>query len=211
MIRKVLAPMLLCLAIVAGSIAVAEEMKEPGQKKAEIKLPPGWTAEDMQACAAAATPGKNHEYLTKAVGTWTGKSTMWMFPDAESVTSECTLAISSMMDGRYTRVDWKGDMPGMGPFTGMGTQGYDNVGGKFVCTWIDNMSTAIMNGTGELSPDGKTMTWTYNFVCPLNKKPMTMRQVESSTDDNSKTLEMFSPDPKSGKEFKMMHIELTRK
>jgi hypothetical protein len=38
-----------------------------------------------------------------------------------------------------------------------------------------------------------------------------MREVETVTGPNSKTLEMFGTDPKSGKEFKMMRIELTRK
>ena len=27
-----------------------------------------------------------------------------------------------------------------------------------------------MNGTGELSDDGKTMTWKYTFNCPITKK-----------------------------------------
>ena len=38
-----------------------------------------------------------------------------------------------------------------------------------------------------------------------------MRQVEKTTGPDTKTLEMFGPDPKSGKEYKMMTIELTRK
>jgi hypothetical protein len=208
--RKLLVPALLCAAVVIGSIAIAEDMKKPDQMP-EMKLPPGWTADDMQACAIAATPGKNHEYLAKCAGTWSGKSSMWMYPDAQPVASDCTATITSIMDGRYTRIDWKGDMPGMGPYTGQGINGYDNVGGKFVSTWIDNMSTGIMNGTGELSSDAKTMTWTYNFTCPVNRKPTTLRQVETSTGENTKTMDMFSTDPKSGKEFKMMHVELTRK
>ena len=37
-----------------------------------------------------------------------------------------------------------------------------------------------------------------------------MREVETITGPNTKTLEMFGTDPKSGKEFKMMSIELTK-
>jgi hypothetical protein len=37
-----------------------------------------------------------------------------------------------------------------------------------------------------------------------------MREVDTVTGPNSKTLEMFGPDPKTGKEFKMMTIELTK-
>jgi len=38
-----------------------------------------------------------------------------------------------------------------------------------------------------------------------------MREIETMTGPNSKTLEMYGTDPKSGKEFKMMVIEFTRK
>jgi len=68
-----------------------------------------------------------------------------------------------------------------------------------------------MRGEGELSADGKVMTWTFAYYCPVTQKPTTMRQVETVTGENTRTLVMFGPDPKSGKEFKMMSIELTRK
>ena len=68
-----------------------------------------------------------------------------------------------------------------------------------------------MTGTGTLSADGKTMTWNYNYHCPITKKPAVMRQVETNTGPNAKTLEMFGNDPKSGKEFKMMSMEMARK
>jgi len=61
-----------------------------------------------------------------------------------------------------------------------------------------------------LSKDGKTLTWTFECNCPLTKKPVTMRQVETVTGPGKKTLEMFGAEPKSGEEFKMMRIELTK-
>jgi hypothetical protein len=67
-----------------------------------------------------------------------------------------------------------------------------------------------MTGTGDLSSDGKTITWNFLYNCPIAKKPVAMREIET-TDGNSKTLEMFGADPKSGKEYKMMRIELTKK
>lgn len=76
---------------------------------------------------------------------------------------------------------------------------------------MDNCGTGIMNGSGELSSDGKTMTWKYTYNCPITKQPTVMRQVETTTGPNAKTLEMFGADPKSGKEYKMMLIEYTRK
>jgi hypothetical protein len=38
-----------------------------------------------------------------------------------------------------------------------------------------------------------------------------MRQHESVGGGNTKTLKMWGADPKSGKEFQMMRIEMTRK
>ncbi len=158
----------------------------------------------------AGTPGKQHERLAKDVGTWKGESTIWMPGVPEPTTHESTMVISPVMDGRYFKGEMSGEMPGMGPYSGMGIMGFDNVSQKFVANWLDNHSTGIMNGTGELSADGKTINWKYDYNCPITKKPTVMRQVETNVDEKTKTLEMFGNDPKSGKEFKMMRIEMTK-
>ena len=175
------------------------------------QLPPGWTEADMQACMEAGTPGEMHALLAQSVGVWNGKSSMWMAPGTEPMTSECVSTISPIMDGRFTKCEIKGEMPGMGPFNGFGIYGYDNVSKEFQSTWIDNCGTGMMTGTGDLSSDGKTLTWIYNYHCPITKKPVTLREVERNISKDSKTLEMYGIDPKSGKEFKMMEIAFTRK
>jgi hypothetical protein len=175
----------------------------------EMKLPPGWTEADMQACTIAGTPGAMHEKLQRHAGRWAGNTKMWMAPETEPMTSPCTVTISNVMDGRYSKWEMSGEMPGMGPYNGLGFNGYDNVAQKFVSTWIDNHSTGIMRGEGTLS--GDTLTWTYNYMCPVNKKPTTMREILRFTGDNTMTLDMHGEDPKSGKEYHMMHIDLTRK
>jgi hypothetical protein len=220
--RKLIAPALLAslgLATIVGSIAIAEPAKDAKPAAAaaapagqpEMKLPPGWTEADMQACMLAGMPGKQHEQLTKDVGTWQGKNTLWMVPGAEPVVTDSTSTVTAIMDGRYTKLEMAGEMPGMGPFSGMAITGFDNVLQKFVCSWIDSASTGIMQGTGELSPDGRTITWNFAYNCPITKKPAVLRQVDTRTGANTKTIEMFGNDPKSGKEFKMMSIALTKK
>lgn len=194
---------------VLASIAIGQDDKSKG-KGGEHQLPAGWTEADMKACMEAGTPGKMHEMLAEKVGVWTGTTQMWMGPDTEPMTSKCTATITKIMDGRFTQCEFKGEMPGMGPFTGMGICGYDNTQQKFVSNWIDNHGTGIMNATGEMSKDGKTLTMTYNYTCPVTKKPTTMREVQTTTGPNAMTMEMFGNDPKSGKEFKMMRIEYTR-
>src|SRR5262245_20468348 len=121
----------ICLAAVVTSIAIAqqdEKSKATGQ--GEMKLPPGWTLEDVQAYTVAGTPGKQHELLTKEAGVWQGKNTMWFAPGAEPVKSECTSTVTPIMDGRYVKVEMSGEMPGMGPYTGVGTYGFDNTSKK---------------------------------------------------------------------------------
>lgn len=200
---------------VVGSFAFAQDAKD--KKPAtpptgEQQLPPGWSAEDMQACMAAGMPGKMHEQLAKSVGTWVGKSQMWMGPTAaEPARGECTQTITSVMDGRYITGDMTGELPGMGPFKGFGITGFDNVSQKFVGSWIDNHSSGIMQGVGELSTDGKTMTWNFTYNCPITKKSAIVRQIETYPDNKTQTFEMFTTDPKSGKEYKCMRIDFTRK
>jgi hypothetical protein len=212
--KKLVAPTLIAMAglvTIAGSLVFAAPSDDAGSaEQAPMPLPPGWTEEDMQACMLAATPGEMHAFLTEGVGVWHGKNTMWMGPDSEPVVSESTSTISLLMDGRYTKLEMACEMPGMGPFNGFGINGFDNVSQEFVSTWVDNQSTGIMNGVGELSADGKTLEWKYTFNCPLTKKPTILREIETITGPDTRTLDMFSADPKTGKEYQMMHIELSR-
>lgn len=200
----------------AGSVALAQQNSRDAKGAApaaqpEMQLPAGWSEADMQACIIAGTPGDMHAELAKGVGVWQGVGSMWMAPDMEPIPAECVNTVTSIMDGRYIQCDMKGEMPGMGIFTGHGVYGFDNAANKFVGSWIDNMSTAIMTATGQLSADKKVMTWTYAYTCPITKKPTTMREVETVTGPNTRTFEMFGVDPKTNKEFLMIRYEFTRK
>lgn len=197
-----------------GLVAVAAAAYAADAKKTDapaIQLPPGWTAEDMERCIKAGTPGEGQARLMKDVGTWAGKSTFWMAPGMDPVVGEVTAEYAPVMDGRYVRCEMSGNCPMMGPFQGLALFGFDNVSKKYVASMIDNHSTGIMQGEGELAKDGKTINWEYVANCPREQKPVTLRQVETATSPTTKTLEMFTMDPKSGDEFKMMSIEFTKK
>lgn len=206
MTRACLNALIVCVCGMA-SLANAQQTQEDAPP---MQLPPGWTMEDMQAMMAAATPGEMHKHLAADIGTWTCKTKSWMGPDTEAIESEGTSEMTPLMDGRFIQCEMKGEMPGMGPFNGLAIYGFDNITQKFTSVWLDNFATGMMKGTGELSEDGKTMTWKYDGYCPLTKKPIVMREVETTVDANTKKLEMFGPDPKAGKEFKMMELTLTR-
>lgn len=218
---QILSTFLALFGFVAIAIAEpAKETKKPAAStkatadkpaaKPEAALPPGWTEADLKAFMEAATPGEMHKRLVAEAGTWQGKNTMWMAPGADPIETEATTVITPVLDGRFVRLEMKGEMPGMGPYHGLAVQGFDNIEQKFVSTWIDNHSTSMAQGEGELSKDGKTLTWTFTCNCPLTKKPMTMRQIETTTGPGTKTIEMFGAEPKSGVEYKMMRIELAK-
>jgi hypothetical protein len=201
--------------VVAGSVALAQSSRDkktaPGRDVAPaMELPAGMTEADMQACMEAAAPGPMHAFLAESVGTWAGKTSMWMSADSEPVKSLCTSTITSVMDGRFTRCETTGEMPGMGPFNGFGLYGFDNVSEKFQAVWVDNFGTGMMVGSGERSSDGKTLTWTYKYNCPMTKSVKTMREVSRRTGPNSMTMAMYGPDPGTGKEYKSVEIEFKR-
>lgn len=213
---SLLTPALLAATALFASCSTTKNDVRAGDKPgaqgdaAMMQLPPGWTAEDMQACMLAGTPGEMHKHLAKSVGTWKGTNTMWMAPGTPPMTSESTCSTTLEMDGRFVKTEFSGDMPGMGAFRGLGFNGYDNVAQKFVSTWLDNHGTGIMMGEGSLSPDGKTMTWNFRYNDPVTKKPAVMREVERHPSDDAMSLEMYGNDPKSGVEFKMMQIDMKR-
>lgn len=197
------------LVLTAGSIAIAQPAKQAEKPAAEPTLP-GLTAEQMQACMDAMTPGEMHQHLAQGVGTWHGKMKMWMPGVEEPMESECVTTVREAMGGRFFLSETKGDMGPMGVFEGSGIYGYDNVGKEFQGVWYDVFGTGMATGTGELSSDGKTMTWSMTYNCPMRQGPVTMRHVERSTGKDSMVMELYAPDMVTGKETKMMEIKYTR-
>lgn len=204
--------MIRALFVLAGlNLLIGCASSGPAAGHGEMQLPPGWTEADMQACMEAGTPGEMHEQMARGAGVWDGKCLSWMSPDMEPMPSTCKSTVKSVMGGRFLKYDIDGEMPGMGPYLGSGVIGYDNISKEFVSTYYDNYNTGLMIGTGELSADGKTMNWTFTANCPITKKPMTYREIETITGPRTKTFELFGPDPKTGKEYKIMSIEFKKR
>lgn len=111
------------LSIGLATAVIARQSTDAPAQAPDMQLPPGWTEQDIQACMLAATPGEQHKKLMEDAGTWKGKTTMWMFPGSEPVQSECTATCTPIMDGRFLKVEWSGELPDMGPYNGMGIYG----------------------------------------------------------------------------------------
>lgn len=175
--------------------------------------PPKMTAEQqamMEKMTKAATPGPQHEMLKKMAGEWNAKVTSMMDPSQPPQVEQSSSTLTMLMDGRYCQEVTSGNMMGQ-PFSGMGLTGYDNVLGKYVSTWVDNMGTGIMTSVGTPDASGKVITWIGTMSDPVTGKPSRSRMVTTIKDDDHHTFEMYGTPPGGKKEMKMMTIEYSRK
>ena len=164
----------------------------------------------MDKMTKAAAPGAQHTMLTKMAGEWTCKVKYQSDPSQPWQESQSTATITSLMDGRYIQENDSGQMGGM-PFSGMGLYGFDNVSGKYVSNWIDNMGTGMMASVGTADASGKVITWIGTMNDPVTGKPTKERSVTTVIDDNHHTFEMFGTPPGAKKEMKVLSIDYVRK
>ncbi len=167
------------------------------------------SATAMKTMMEAGTPGQEQAMLAKSNGTWKAETTMWMAPDAPPMVSKGVVTNKMIMGGRYQLMTFKSDMMGA-PFEGIGTTGYDNARKVWTSSWVDNMSTGIMNMDGTWDEATKSIISTGKMICPANGKMCEMKQVLKMIDDNTQLMEMYGPDMKTGKQYKNMEIKLTR-
>ncbi len=168
------------------------------------------SAAAMKAWMEHATPGAPHQALAKSDGKWTAEITHWSTEGAAPMTSPGEMNNKMIMGGRYQMGEFKGDMMGM-PFEGMSLTGYDNTKKKYVSTRVDNMGAGFMSMEGTYDEGTKSMTMTGSMIDPSTGKNCDMKEVFTMVDDDHQTMEMWSPDPKTGKQFKGMEIKFTRK
>jgi hypothetical protein len=164
----------------------------------------------MDKMMKAATPGPQHALLAKMAGEWNCTVKFQPDPTQGWQESQSTAVVTSLMDGRYIQEIDSGQMMGM-PFNGMGIYGFDNVSGKFVSSWIDNMGTGIMSSVGTMDKDGKVIRWDGSMNDPVTGKPSKEHMVITVIDDDHHTFEMFGTPPGAKKEMKVMTIDYVRK
>ena len=177
---------------------------------ADAPKPTADQAAMMEKMAKAAAPGPQHEMLKKMAGEWNATVKYQMDPSQPAQEEHSTSTITSLMDGRYSQEVTSGQMMGQ-PFSGMGITGYDNVIGKYVSTWIDNMGTGILTSQGTPDASGKVITWIGTMSDPVTGKITKERMVTTFADDDHHTFEMYGTPPGAKKEMKMMTIEYSRK
>lgn len=187
-----------CALLLSSIVFAQEQPKMSDQEKAQ-----------MDAMMKAATPGDAHKKLASMVGTWDAVVKMYpMQPGAPVQQSIATSESKWVLGGRWVQETVNGNFMGM-PFSGIGYTGYDNIKKQYTGTWMDNMGTATMISTGNMTSD-KTYEFTSSMDDPMSGKSMTVKTKMTVVDDDHHVMEMWGPTP-DGKTMKMMEITYTRK
>lgn len=169
-------------------------------------------AQDEAATAAyeaAAAPGAQHAQLVEHFsGTWDTKMTVWMDPVTPPLVETGRAVATAELGGRHVRMDFSGGFMGM-PFEGVGSTGYDNVTGRYVSVWRDNMSTGAMLTHGDYDAATQTYTFRGEMPDPLAAGAMVpIRETVRIMDGDHHVMEMF--ETRDGAETRTMRIEFTR-
>ena len=194
--------LVLCAALVAGA-AGAQETKPAGHSEmsAEQKAM-------MEAWQKASAAGEPHQRLLGMEGTWDAEVSMWMQPGQPPAKSMGTSVNKPILGGRWIEQRFTGTAMNQ-PFQGIGYTGYDNTKKKYVSTWIDNMSTAVMVSEGAFDAAGKVMTSTSTMMDPMTGKPTQSKGVMRIVDNDHHVYEMW--ESHDGKDAKTMEIHYRRK
>jgi Protein of unknown function (DUF1579) len=186
------------------------EKMDDNSKKEQAWIPID-SAMEQKAMMEAGALGEPHKMLAKSNGVWTAEMTYYMgIGDTAGGKMTGTQVTTSILGGHFQQSKFTGSFMGM-PYEGISTVGYDNTSKEYVSTWMENMNTSIMtmrgtwdNASNSLNLTGKQKNYANGIEC-------TMRETYKFVDDNNHVLEMYGPDNKTGKEYKMMTIKYTRK
>ncbi len=202
--RNVLFAAVVVVALLAG-LVIGAAMK--GEKPKEPEMDPEM-AKAMEMYAKLAAPGEPHEELARFDGEWDVVSKFWMAPGQEPMASTGASKNKMILGGRYSLQKYESTFMGK-PFNGLGITGYDNVTKEYQSVWMDDMSTAIMFGTGKELEDG-SVEIVMKYTDPMDGKDKAMRSVSRWLEDGSTVFEMFGPGP-DGKEYKTMEMVYSQK
>ncbi|HEX6791923.1 MAG TPA: DUF1579 domain-containing protein [Candidatus Krumholzibacteria bacterium] len=173
---------------------------------ADEKKPAGAAPAAMDPMAMV-SPGEHHKHMQKLVGEFDYTMKMFM-PGQPAQEYKGHRSAKMILGDRYLDETYTGTFMGM-PFEGHGTMAYDNVQKKYLNTWIDNMGTGLMFGSGTCDANGTSWTMSADMADPMSGAMLKTRSVTKVVDADHVSFEMFAPGP-DGKEMKMMEIVATR-
>lgn len=172
-----------------------------------------WTGGLVAACvlglfasARAQEAGPEHKILANDVGTWDATMKFWMDPEGDPTESKGVETNTLMPGGLWLLTEFKGEVLGS-EFHGRGQTGYDTFKKKYVGTWIDSMTTGIMNQEGTYDEKTHTVTMTGESFDPAQNKMVKTKSLSVSKPDGTRSMTMYMlPEGAGGKEVKTLEI-----
>jgi|GEM_PF-157897 len=125
-------------------------------------------AEEAPAMPEMPKPTEQHEWLQKLVGEWTIETEIHMEPGKEPMKATGT-ETARMLGGFWVVGEGRGEMEGMSTKWIL-TFGYDPQKEEYVGRWIDSMSSAKWDYTGQVDESGKVLTLKTRGFCPMEGK-----------------------------------------
>ena len=153
-------------------------------------------------------PGPEHDLFKQDEGTWDASVESFMAPGAPPMTSKGVETNVLGCSGMCLVTNFKGDFGGM-PFDGRGTTVYDSAKKKYVGSWADSMSTALMVSESTFDSAKKVMTG-YMDGPDMTGKIVKMKSVVEYKADGTRVFTMSSPGP-DGKDAVGMRITYTKR
>jgi hypothetical protein len=122
------------------------------------------TPEEVEAMnrrwEAAALLGERHAALERLVGEW--DVDVWVALGGAEVESKGKATYRWLIEGRWLAQELECAVAGR-PIEGFGVTGYDNFKGKYVSTWVDDQSTAMLRFEGQMNAIGDVLR-TYGVM-----------------------------------------------
>lgn len=148
-------------------------------------------------------PTPEHAQILNGVGVWEGTLTSFMGGGpADPVPAKETVEGIGKF---WTQSKFTCNFMGM-PYLGTGCVGYDAKNGKYVGTWIDNMSSYLAVMEGEMNEETNTLVMRYD--APDMTGQMAAHRIESVYNENSYVSTFYTG---AGEGTKTMVIEMKRK
>lgn len=158
----------------------------------------------MQAIAKSAEINEHHRQLKILVGSWSVISRVYIGPGERFVETKGTAEKRLILGGRFLQEDFTGTMLGTS-LVGHGITGYDNALKKYITTWADSMSTAVLVSEGTMDAARKEMIFVGRGYDPMSQTYKTYRQVVRIDSDKQHSFEWFEPGS-DGKEAKLFEV-----
>src|SRR5262245_11053644 len=154
-----------------------------------------------------ASADRNRDVLNRLVGEWDVEVT-YVLPGGERRGS-AQMRSAWVLNGHFVRQEYDAPM-GDVVFSTWQFVGYDPVRKRFTILKMDSLDDAMLYADGELSPDGRVLTFVGQRSDMMTRTTGRLRQVLTLTDPDHFTLEWWLTGS-NGREMKTVSMVHTRK